>query len=263
MDEVAAYNIARWNALANADAVFTRPALGLDASSAREMIDPEDRLGEIDGKDVLCLAAGGGQQSAAFALLGARVTVVDLSVEQLRRDQEAAAHYQVHIETRQGDMRDLSPLAADSFDLVWQPYSINFAPDARTVFRHVARVMRGGGLYYLQCANPFYSGLGEADWNGEGYNLKHPYQDGAEITYVDAAWVHAGAEQIPGPREYRHTLSTVVNGLVEHGFVIQHLSEWRDLHPDPNATPGTWQHFTAIAPPWLALWMVYRPSIFG
>ena len=41
--------------------------------------------------DVLCLAAGGGQQSVAFALLGANVTVFDLSETQLEHDRLAAA----------------------------------------------------------------------------------------------------------------------------------------------------------------------------
>jgi hypothetical protein len=69
MDELTKYNIARWKALVDANALFTRPALNLDPISARERLDPEGRLGDIAGKDVLCLACGGGQQSIAFALL--------------------------------------------------------------------------------------------------------------------------------------------------------------------------------------------------
>ena len=83
MDDISNYNRERWNALARANALFTRPALHLDASTARQKIDPEGLLGELAGKRVLCLASGGGQQSAAFALLGAHVTVCDLSDAQL------------------------------------------------------------------------------------------------------------------------------------------------------------------------------------
>src|SRR5688572_9983833 len=97
MDELAKYNIERWKALVEANAVFTRPALELDPISAREKLDPEGRLGQVAGKDVLCLACGGGQQSVAFALLESNVTVFDLSEAQLRRDREAAAHYGVDI----------------------------------------------------------------------------------------------------------------------------------------------------------------------
>jgi SAM-dependent methyltransferase len=264
MDEVAAFNHARWQALAEAGALFTRPALDLDAETARARVDPDGWLGPLAGKRVLCLASGGGQQSAAFALLGARVTVVDLSEAQLARDREAAAHYRVAIETLQADMRDLSRLEAGAFDLVWQPYSINFVPDAGVVFGQVARLLRRGAIYHLQFANPFALGLGPRAWNGRGYPLSRPYLDGAAIESDDEAWVFRSAPSagaaIPGPREYRHTLSTVVNGLLEHGFVIRRLSERAGIHPDPEAAPGSWDHFVSVAPPWLAVWCSYEPA---
>src|SRR5262245_51225843 len=225
MDEIARYNIERWKALAKANALFTRPNWDLDVVSARAMVDPEGQLGDIAGKDVLCLASGGGQQSAAFALLGANVTVLDLSEEQLQRDRQVAAHYHLNLQTRQGDMRDLSQLPAQGFDLVWQAYSLNFVPEVHRVFQEVARVLRHEGLYRFMCANPFVSGLMETDWTGEGYPLKHPYLEGAVLSYPDPAWVSVSGEPVPWTREYRHTLSTLINGLIAQGFVIQHLSD--------------------------------------
>jgi SAM-dependent methyltransferase len=264
MDEIARYNRERWKALAEANALFTRPALHLDPSTARGKIDPDGILGELAGKRVLCLAGGGGQQSAAFALLGAHVTVLDLSEPQLQRDREVAAHYHIPIETMQGDMRDLLCFAEAAFDIVWHPYSLNFVPEARVVFRQVARVLRHGGIYHFNCANPFYSGLSEKDWNGDGYALKLPYIDGGEVTYEDQDWVYGQSDgPIPKPREYRHTLSTLMNGLIEQGFVILHVSDSLDLAPDPNAEAGTWEHFVSIAPPWLAFWAAKRPDVFG
>lgn len=258
MDEVARYNIARWQALADANALFTRPRLDLDLAGAREIADPEGLLGEIEGQDVLCLAGGGGRQSVAFALLGARVTVADLSAAQLARDRAAAAHYGLDIALVEADMRDLSPFAAASFDIVHHPYALTFVPDPTPVFREVARVLRPGGGYYLQCANPFSLGLGTRDWTGAGYTLRQPYLPGAPISYADERWVSpnaaADAATIPPPREYRHTLSTVVNGLIAAGFALYHLSDTKDIDPDPNAEPGTWQHLTTVAPPWLAFW---------
>jgi SAM-dependent methyltransferase len=264
MDEITRYNMERWKALVDANALFTRPALNLDAASARERVDPEGRLGSVAGKDVLCLACGGGQQSVAFALLGARVTVCDLSEDQLRRDEEAAAHYGVNIQIRQGDMRDLSGFEGAAFDIVYHAYSLGFVPDARAVFQQVARVIRTGGLYYFNCANPFFIGLGEKDWNGEGYTLKHPYIDGAVMTCEDQDWVYDRSQvdaPILPPREYRHTLSMLVGGLVEQGFVVLHVSDYTDLDPDPEAEPGTWDHFISIAPPWLTFWASYHPDI--
>ncbi|MBA3320558.1 MAG: class I SAM-dependent methyltransferase [Pyrinomonadaceae bacterium] len=264
MDEVARYNVERWKALAQANAVFTRPYLDLDEDSARKCLDPQRRLGEVAGQDVLCLAAGGGQQSVAFALLGANVTVVDISEAQLRRDAEAASHYNVNLNLLQGDMRDLSRFGEDSFDIMWHPYSLNFVPDARVVFREVARVLRVGGIYHFTCANPFLIGLGGKDWSGDGYVLRLPYVDGAEITYQDESWIYGDEnpdEPIRKCKEYRHTLSTLVNGLIEQGFLVLNLSEQNYGTPDFEAEPGTPEHLTSIAPPWLIFWATYRPNI--
>jgi ubiquinone/menaquinone biosynthesis C-methylase UbiE len=258
MDDVAAFNQARWQALAEANALYTRPLLDLDAGSAQARVDPDGWLGDLHGKRVLCLAGGGGQQSAAFALLGAEVTVVDLSAAQIARDIQVAAHYGVRIRAIEGDMRDLSMLEAGAFDLVQHAYSVNFVPDVRVVFEQVARVLRPGGLYHLMFANPFTLAINPRDWTGEGYLLKQPYLDGTPIQSEDEVWVYgrdSTAETtpppIPGPREYRHTLSTVVNGLVEHGFSIQRLADAVSIYPDQNAKPGTWDHFVSVAPPWL------------
>ena len=90
---------------------------------------------------------------------------------------------------------------------------------------------------------------------------------GAATTYADEPWVYDRAgwpgEPIPGPREYRHTLGALVNGLIARGFVLLRLSESKDLDPDPAATPGSWPHLTAFAPPWLAIWSAYRPDLLG
>ena len=255
MDEIAKYNQGRWRRLVDADAVFTRPALELDAETARRRLDPNGHLGAIDGRHVLVLAGGGGQQSVAFALLGARVVVFDLSDAQLARDRDAAAHHGVEIRTVEGDMRDLSAFDAAAFDIVSQPYSLNFVPDCRAVFREVARILRPGGLYCVDVATPYVLGVGERDFDGEGYVVKLPYLQGALLETPDAAWV-AGGRTIEPSREYRQTLATVINGLVESGFRITHLDEGLHTDPDPHATPGSWDHFNAIVPPWLSFWAV-------
>lgn len=252
MDEIAQYNIERWAALTKANALFTRPKLDLDADAARTLVDPHGRLGELAGQRVLCLAGGGGQQSTAFALLGADVTVLDLSEAQLEQDRQAAARYGVSLDAQQGDMRDLSRFSAASYDIVNHAYSLNFVPDARAVFREVARVMRSGGVYTFNCAYPAFAGMGTRDWTGAGYLLQRPYVEGAEVTYPDEAWVYPDGQperRIPPVREYRHTLGALVNGLLAEGFALLSLDEQQIGSPD--AAPGCWEHFLAHCPPWL------------
>ncbi len=268
MDELARYNKARWEELAGSNVSNSRPWLDLDENSARKKVDPYGMLKEIAGKQVLCLAGGGGQQSAAFGLLGARVTVFDLSETQLERDHLAAEHYGIQIRTVQGDIRNLAQLNDKAFDIIWQGYSLDFVPDVRPVFAEVARVIRPGGLYYLIFGNPFtHSSVDEEAWDGESYPLKYPYLDGTEVTSLHPDWAHWDVEtedgqwiKVKSPKEFRHTLSTLLNGLVSRGFVI--LGIWEESSGDPKAEPGSWEHFKSFAPPWLKLWALYRPEVF-
>jgi SAM-dependent methyltransferase len=262
-DDIARYNKERWEALAQAHVPYSRPILDLDADSARELIDPHGLIRDYQGKDVLCLAGGGGQQSAAFGLLGSNVTVLDLAETQLERDRQAAAHYGLTIRTEQGDMRDLSRFSNRSFDVVWHAHSITFVPDVQTVFSEVARVMHPGGIYHMSCNNPYSAGVDERDWNGQAYPLADRYVDG-ELTFADDSWEigydDGTSTRVKGPREFRHTMSTLLNGMAERGFVL--LRFWEDTGDDPNAAPGTWEHLKSIAPPFIGFWASYRPDVF-
>lgn len=264
MDELARYNKARWEELAQANIEFSRPFLDLDQHSARERVDGQGIMGEVAGKEVLCLASGGGQQSAAFGLLGARVTIFDLSETQLERDRIAAAHYGLDMTIVQGDMRDLSPFADAAFDIVWQAFSINFVPDVHPVFQEVKRVLRVGGLYRLQYFNPFIQAINDEEWDGQAYPLKHPYVDGAEMSNLFPSWcVDSGdgtTQEIESPREFRHALSTVLNGLIGQGFVV--LGLWETGIGNPEAEPGTWNHYTTFAPPFLTIWTRHQPDVY-
>jgi len=267
MDEIAQFNISRWEALVKANAPFARPCLSLDAESAREHVDPYGILGDVRGRRILCLAAGGGSQSAAFALLGADVIVFDISEAQLDLDRQAASHYGVSVAVMQGDMRDLSALAPASFDVVCHGFSLGFVPEARVVFEQVARVLRPGGVYTFANSNPFFTGLAAQDWNGEGYTIKLPYTDGAPVRLPDAEWVWQysapadlpASEEVRYTREYRQTLSKVLNSLIGLGFNLLHIMEYAG--PGDNAEPGgSWPHFISVAPPWLEYWLRYEPD---
>lgn len=257
MDNVARYNIKRWNALAKAGAIFSLPIENLRESTARDFVDPFHKLGELKKKRVLCLGGGGGRQSIAFSFLGAEVTVLDISDAQLKLDADRAKQMGMEVKTIRGDMREMSFFDDDYFDIVDQPYSINFIPGIEPVLREVSRILCTKGIYQLMCSNSFYAGIQASDWDGHCYPLKKQYLNGAEIGYKDEDWVFRGKKsplKINPAKEYRHTLSAIINGLVEQGFTIMGLEEECLGEPDFNSKPGTNNHFSSIAPPWLIIW---------
>lgn len=256
MDDRTRFNQQRWDDLSRNKVYFARPWLDLTPATARQQLDPYGVMGDVSGQDVLALASGGGQQSAAFALLGATTTVVDFSAEQLARDREALEHHGLTARLLQGDMRDLSAFPADSFDVVWHAFSISFIPDPQRCWDEVRRVLRAGGLYRLEWHNPIAQGHDERNHvEGRGYALHHLYHDGSmqNAGEVWDIWHDDGRiDHVAGPEEYRHTFSTVINGLLGRGFTL--LGLWETGLGDATAAAGTWEHYTAVVPPWLTTW---------
>jgi SAM-dependent methyltransferase len=254
MDDYARINRERWNALAQANVEYSQPWLDLTLEQAVQHVRRFNILQEVAGNKVLCLASGGGQSSVAFGLLGAAVTVLDLSDVQLERDRQAAAHHGLSVKTIQGDMRDLSQFAENAFDIVWQVFSLNFIPSVVPLFQGVQRVLKPEGIYFVQFANPFIQSVDDAGWDGKAYPLKGQYLDGEDLTtqfpHWDVTQPDGSTVKIESPHEFRHTLSTLLNTLVSNGFVLLGLWEW--IEKEENPEPGSWAHFTQVAPPYIS-----------
>jgi SAM-dependent methyltransferase len=244
-DEIATINERHWQKMVKEGCGFTRPWLDLDPLLIRQyakgrlepvpepLIEmyPATVLAEVEGKDVLCLASGGGQQSAVLSLLGGRTTVVDLAEGQLDGDRKAAAHYGYEVTTIRADMRDLSCIDDASFDLVYQGPSMAYIPDVQQVYSEVARVLRPGGVYRVDFANPATEFVDCDDWDGEGYRITRPYSEKMR-------------RREDGAIEFRHYLSDIFNGLFAVGLSIQQVQEAPHyLRQSAQARPGSWAHW--------------------
>ena len=185
---------------------------------------------EMAGGHVLCLASGGGQQAPTFAAAGASVTVLDNSPRQLAQDRFVADREALEgLETLQGDMRDLSAFADESFDLVFHPVSNLFVPEVGPVWNEAFRVLRSGGTLLAGFLNPvvYVFDLELADDTGEvrvRYEL--PYADAESKTEEEVRRQMERGE----PLEFSHTLEEQIGGQIEAGFLISGFYE--DRHRD-------------------------------
>ena len=239
-DEITIANRARWEAEVVKKGGFTVPWLDLDRDDilkyAEGRLDPISYelyqiypaclLRDVADKDVLCLAAGGGQQSAVFGLLGAHVTVIDFTQGQLDGDITAAKHYGYPVETLRLNMRDLSAIADASFDFVYQGPSMSWVPSVHEIYEGVSRIIRPGGWYRVDFGNPASHAL---EWDGEYYRIPVPYSERV-YRYSDGAY------------DFRHYLGDIFNGLLNNGFRIEYVEERPWTQPDIEATPGSWAH---------------------
>ena len=233
MDDVVKYNREAWDGLVEKKNQWTVPIDTEKIAAARQgqweivltptRAVPREWFGELDGKDVLCLAGAGGQQAPILAAAGARVTVFDNSPKQLEQDQLVAKREGLVIQTVLGDMRNLEVFSDRQFDLVFHPCSNGFVPDVKPVWRESYRVLNNNGRLLSGFVNPVYYLFDY--WRMEKGELhvcnKIPYSD---LDNLDAQQRQRLVES-GEPFEFGHSLQDQIGGQLEAGFLITDFYE--------------------------------------
>lgn len=244
---VEAHNRRGWDALAKAGQRLTKPAEDRDFADPMGRLDPRGWLGgSVAGKRVLCLAAGGGRQSALLASAGAVVTVVDLSPAMLAQDRQVAAERGLTVRTVEASMSDLSCLAADEFDIVYQPVSTCYVPDVRAVYHQVARVLVGGGTYISQHKQPASLQAEQRPLPGGGYAITEAYYRTEPLGNV-----HGSLLREPGTLEFLHRWEELIGGLCQSGFVIEDFVE--PFHAELDANEDSFGNRAKYLPPYFRI----------
>ncbi|MBU0702310.1 MAG: class I SAM-dependent methyltransferase, partial [Chloroflexi bacterium] len=173
---------------------------------------------DLRGRDVLCLASGGGQQGPILAAAGANVTVFDNSPKQLAQDRFVAERDGLEIVTIEGDMADLSAFPDQSFDLIVHPVSNVFIPDVRPVWAEAFRVLRHGGALLSGFDNPVIHMFDQELYERGILEVKHtlPYSDADSLSEEEKQRYLEKGEFL----EFSHTLEDQIGGQIDAGFLI-------------------------------------------
>jgi len=239
------HNRLAWDRRAELGETFTRPIREDELRPENLCIDPWAATEGVAGKQLLCLAAGGGRQGPLYAAAGAIVTVVDISDRQLDLDRRIAAERGLSIRTLCASMDDLSALPAVSFDIVIHPVSTCYLPQVAPVYRQVAAVTRPDGLYVSQHKQPA-SLQAEVKPSKRGYEITETADHPGPLPAVS----HSRHRE-PGTLEFLHTWEQLIGGLCRAGFVIEDLTEPR--HGDRAAKPGEFGHRSRFLPPYVRI----------
>jgi len=194
---------------------------------------PRDWFPILKGLRVLCLASGGGQQAPIFAALGAEVTLVDASPRQLAQDRFVAERDHLVIHLIEGDMADLSVCKDESFDLIFNPPSVDFVPDVEPVWRECYRVLRAGGVLMTGFGNPDEFIFDDVAIDNEGvFVVKYrlPYVQHETLAPEELERRIRNKEMF----HFSHTMEAKLGGLIKAGFVINGFYEDRRSDEDGN-----------------------------
>ena len=235
-----------WDRLVDRRNRFARPASDQDCHDPLAAVDGLGWLGgNIEGKELLCLAAGGGRQSAIYASAGARVTVVDISPGMLELDREVARERRLDIHVVEASMDDLRGLTPQSFDIAIHPVSTCYVPDVVKVFQQVARVLKGGGIYISQHKSPV-SLQATIKPGDAGYVIQSPYYSKQAVPKVSGTSLRE-----EGCLEFVHRWEEIIGGMCRCGFVIEDLVE--PMHAKPESPRGEFGHRAQFIAPYLRI----------
>ncbi|MEK6235966.1 MAG: class I SAM-dependent methyltransferase, partial [Planctomycetales bacterium] len=236
-----------WDSMARKNQRHTKAARDEQFHDPLSQLDRRGWLGgSVQGQRLLCLAAGGGRQSALYAQAGAIVTVVDVSPAMLDKDRQVARERNLAVTAIEGSMDDLSMLPDASFDVVIHPVSTCYVPDVRPVYRETARVTVAGGIYISQHKQPS-SMQADARPSPGGYELSEPYYRQGPLPAVEDS-----LHREPGTLEFLHRWEELIGEMCQAGFVIEALSE--PYHGGEDApSAGSFSHRSRYVAPYVRL----------
>lgn len=185
------------------------------------------------GLRVLGLAAGGGQQMPLIAAAGAVVTVLDVSEQQLMRDEEVCHEEGLSVTTVCHNMQDLSMFDNCSFDMVINPVSNCYVDDVKVVWKECFRVLKPGGCIISGFNNPVaYAITDECEEKGELLLSRSiPYSDERDLPPAELHDKVQSGDSL----EFGHSLTDLIGGQMEAGFIMQGFYEdyWGDKFDRP------------------------------
>jgi SAM-dependent methyltransferase len=241
-----------YDALVANQAALCRPASDEELADPLGTLDPIGWLGgNVHGKRLLCLAAGGGRQSAIYATAGADVTVVDISPAMLELDRQVAARRRLQVRLLQASMDRLDMLADASFDIVVHPVSTCYVPDVMPVFQEVARVLSPGGIYISQHKSPTSLQASHRRNATACYQIEHSYYRSDPIPAPTQQSAASQRLRERGAVEYLHRLEQLIGGICRNRMVIEDFIE--PMHADDSVPRDTFGDRACFIAPYLRI----------
>lgn len=178
----------------------------------------------LAGLRILAVASGGGQQGPILSALGADVTVLDNSPEQLEKDRLVAQEEGLSINLLEGDMCKLdSYFDSESFDIILNPVSSMYIKDIYSFYKGVSHICKSGGTFMTGFINPAYFLFDHYKMEHDILEVKYkiPYNPFEQLGRLELGFIKSmGCELAFG-----HSLTELISYPLSLGFSLHGFFE--------------------------------------
>ena len=209
----------------------------LCAQSPNLVFVPEEltHLQNLTGKRVAVLGSGDNLAVFALAGMGAQVTSVDISENQLKVARDRARELDLNIDFLQADVTDLSELESETFDLVYTGGHVAvWVAALEKYYQEACRILQPGGLFMVNEYHPF-----RRIWKSGTDHLEVAYG-----YYDRGPFVFKYDDDILNPKEGDYTqyefhwkVTDLINAMVQAGCELIDSAEFGDHVGDWEGAP--------------------------
>jgi SAM-dependent methyltransferase len=174
----------------------------------------------VEGKDIIEIGCGGGQNAIVLAKWGARSVGLDISEEQIKYASRLARKQNVTVPFRVGNMQDMNVFSEESFDVVLSSCAIGYAENLGQVFNEAFRILRKDGLFVFCVMHPIALRGRLVRYGGRRYwGLGNYFYKGRRL------WKWKFKGKVAEFYGYGRTFEDYLNPLITSGFVITKILE--------------------------------------
>lgn len=207
-------------------------------------------LGDVKGRNVVNLLGSCGKKAVPLAILGADVTIVDISEENKKYAMEVAKEANVNLEYIVSDFMELNiDKMSDKFDIAYLEGGIlHYFSDLNEVAKRIYALLKIGGKLVLNDFHPFRKVLKERDIFKGSDSLEltgNYFDDELQIGEVAYEKFFSDNEQNKFPKCLLRywTMGEIISSFASAGFIIEKLVEGPRFDSHKNI-PG---EFTLVA----------------
>ena len=201
----------------------------------------------IAGKSVAVLGSGDNQAVFALAGLGAKVTSVDISREQLKFAKQRSRELGLAIDFVEADVVDLQMFRDDEFDVVFTGGHVAvWVADLRSYYREAVRVLKSGGRFIVEEYHPFRRIWKESE---DELVVGFSYFDSGPYRYLVNDNVLYEQQGDLESYEFHWTVSDMLSAVIKAGAQIEEVVEYGDAYADWESAPvgGLPEHLLIVA----------------